>query len=169
MVWIPASAGMTKKTEDKGKSGRCEGLLYCHMFNNMKLLYNTCHSGYITLLSILVVGAVGVAITLSLILLGLGTSRASFAYEQSSQAKGLTNVCAEEAMQRIRDSTPFTGSNTLTLGAGMCSYTVTSQGSQNRTIIASGTVGTMIRKARIIIDRINPIIRVISWQEIADF
>lgn len=131
--------------------------------------YNKNQGGYITLVSVLVVGAVGVAITLSLILLGLGASRTSFAYEQSNQAKGLANVCAEEAMQRIRDSTPFIGSNTLTLGQGICGYTVTSQGPQSRTINASGTVGTIIRKVRIIINRINPTIQVVSWQEIADF
>lgn len=135
----------------------------------MRLLYNTYHSGYITLLSILVVGAVGTAITLSLILLGIGASRTSFAYEQSNQAKGLASLCAEEAMQRIRDSTPFTGSNILALGMGTCSYTVTSQGVQNRIIIASGSVGTIIRKVRIIINKINPTIRVVLWQEIADF
>jgi hypothetical protein len=104
-----------------------------------------------------------------LILLGLGASRTSFAYEQSNQAKGLANVCAEEAMQQIRDSTPFVGGDTLILGAGTCNYTVTSQGSQNRTITALGSVGTIVRKVRIIINRINPTIQVVSWQEIADF
>ena len=113
--------------------------------------------------------AVGVAITLSLILLGLGASRTSFAYEQSGQAKGLAHACAEEALQRIRDSTPFVGSDTLTFGIGTCSYTVTSQGPQNRTITSSGTVGSIIRKVRIIINKINPTIKVVSWQEVADF
>lgn len=139
------------------------------MFNNMKLLYNTRHSGYIALVSVLVVGAVGTAITLSLIFLGIGASRTSFAYEQSNQAKGLANLCAEEAMQQIRDSALFIGSDTFALGMGTCSYTVTSQGSENRTIIVSGTVGTIIRKIRVIIDRIDPTIQVVSWQEIADF
>lgn len=141
----------------------------CRGVNNIRLLYNEFQRGYIILISILVIGAVGVAITLSLILLGIGTSRTSFAYEQSNQAQGLANACAEEAMQRIRDSTPFIGSGNLPLGQGTCNYTVTTQGPQNRTIIASGTVGTIIRKVRIIINRINPTIQVVSWQEIADF
>ncbi|MFH1838113.1 MAG: hypothetical protein ABH808_01280 [Candidatus Kuenenbacteria bacterium] len=118
--------------------------------------------GYITLISVLVVGAIGIAITLSIILLGLGSSRTSFAIEQSNQAKGLTNACAEEALQQIRDSTPFTGNGNLTLGQGICSYTVTTQGGQNRTIISQGTVGTIIRKVKIIIDKINPAIQVVS-------
>lgn len=125
--------------------------------------------GYITLISILVVGAVGVAITTSLLLLGLGSSRTSFALEQSNQAKALANACAEEALQQIRDSTPFTGTGNLTLGQGTCMYTVTSQGGQNRTITASGTVGTIVRKVEIIITKINPAITVSTWQEVADF
>ena len=132
-----------------------------------KRWYNN-NGGYITLISVLIVGAVGIAITTSLILLGLGSSRTSFAVEQSNQAKALANACAEEALQQIRDSTPFTGSGNLTLGQGVCSYTVTSQGGQNRTITASGTVGTIMRKVKIIIDKINPTIQVVSWQEVAD-
>lgn len=109
------------------------------------------------------------AITISLILLGLGSSRTSFAVEQSNQAKALVNACAEEALQQIRDFLPFTGSGSLTLGQGSCSYTVTSQGVQNRTIIASGTVGTIIRKVRITINKINPTIVATSWQEVDGF
>jgi hypothetical protein len=132
-----------------------------------KLQATSCR-GFITLVSVLVIGAVGVAITASIILLGLGSSRTSFAVEQSSQAKALTNACAEEALQQIRDLTSFTGSGNLILGQGTCSYTVTSQGGQNRTIIASGTVGTIVRKTTVIIDKINPTIQVVSWQEVGD-
>jgi len=137
-------------------------------YYSTKKWYND-NGGYITLVSVLVVSAVGVAIAVSLILLGLGSSRTSFANEQSNQAKGLANSCVEEALQQIRDSTPFTGAGNLTLGQGTCTYIVTSQGGQNRTIISSGTVGTIIRKVKIIIDKINPTIQVVSWQQVADF
>jgi len=139
------------------------------MFNTyIKRCYNN-NEGYITLISVLVVGAVGVAVATSLILLGLGSSRTSFAIEQSNQAKSLANACAEEALEQIRDLTSFTGSGNLVLGQGSCTYTVTSQGVQNRTITASGTVGTIIRKVKIIINQINPTIQIVSWQEVSDF
>ncbi len=125
--------------------------------------------GYIALITVLVTGAVGVAITVSLLLLGLGSGRTSFSLEQSTQTKALANACVEEALEQIRDSTPFTGTGSLTLGQGTCAYTVTSQGGQNRTITASGTVGTIVRKVKIIIDKITPNINVTSWQEVADF
>ena len=125
--------------------------------------------GFATLVSVLLVGVIGLAISVSLLLLGLSSSRTSFAREQSYQAKALADACAEEALQQIHDSGPFTGSGTLTLGQGSCSYTVTSQGGANRTIIASGTVATMTRRVRIVINQINPTIGVTSWQEVADF
>ncbi len=139
------------------------------MFSSpIKKWYNN-NSGYITLISVLVVSAVGVTVAVSLILLGLGSSRTSFAVEQSNQAKGLANACAEEALQQIRDSILFTGSGILAFGQGTCSYTVTSQGAENRTITSSGTVGTIVRKVKIVINKINPTIIVTSWQEVADF
>lgn len=124
--------------------------------------------GYIALISVLVLGAVGTAVAISLVLLGLGSSRSSFALTQSNQAKALANACSEEALQKIRDSTPFTGTGSLSLGQGTCSYAVTSGSAQNRTITSTGTVGTIIRKVKITIDTINPSINITSWQEVAD-
>lgn len=127
------------------------------------------NQGYITLLSVLILSAVGLAISVSLILLGIGSSKTSFALEQSAQAKYLTQACVETALQEINDSVPFTGSGGLILGQGTCEYTVSSGGGQNRTIIASSTVGAIIRKAKIEIDAITPKINIIYWQEVADF
>lgn len=121
--------------------------------------------GYITLISVLIVGAVGTAITTSLILLGLGSSRVSFAIEQSNQAKALANACAEEALQQIRDSESYPETGELSLGQGACSYTVKNQDEQNRAIDTSGTVGTIVRKVEMTIDQIDPAIRVVLWQE----
>ena len=131
--------------------------------------YHSDRSGYIALITVLITGAIGVAIATSLLLLGLGSSRTSFALEQSNQAKSLANACSEGALQQIRDSTPFTGTGNLTLGQGSCNYIVTSGGGQNRTIASTGTVGSIVRKVKITIDNINPSINVTSWQEVADF
>lgn len=125
--------------------------------------------GYITLLSTLFLVAIGGVVAGSLILLGLGFSKTSFALEQSNQAKALANACSEEALEKIQESNPFSGSATLSLDGGTCIYTVTKLTGQNRTITSSGTVGTIIRKVSISIDKINPNINITSWQEVADF
>lgn len=127
------------------------------------------NDGYIILISVLIVGAIGIAIAVSLLLLGVGSSRTSFVIEQSNQTKALTNACTEEALQQIRNQTSFEGSANLLIGQGNCSYTVTKQTGQNRIITSSSTVGMIIRKTKIIIDKITPTINIVSWQEVADF
>lgn len=127
-----------------------------------------CNRGYITLISVLVVGAVGLALTTSLLFLGLGSSRTSFALEQSGEARALADACAEEGLQQIRSSTGYVGTGNLSLGNGTCTYTVTSQGGSNRTITASSTIGTIVRKVRVVITKINPVITASTWQEVPD-
>lgn len=128
------------------------------------------YGGYITLISVLVIGAVGVAIVTSLILLGLSSSRTSFAIEQSSQAKALVNACAEYALQQIKDSPSYVGTSGLQApGLGTCSYSVQSQGGQNRTILSIGTVGPVVRKVKIVITKVSPAITISTWQEVALF
>jgi len=125
--------------------------------------------GYITLLSVLVVGAVGLAITISLVLLGLGTSNSSLTLQKSAQARSLANTCAENALQQVRNDVAFSGSGNLSLGQGSCTFIVTDTGGQSRLIVSSGQVGSVVRKLKLTINQINPKINILSWQELADF
>lgn len=142
--------------------------------NNMDILTNKSkekklESGYITLLSVLIVGALGLSVTTSLLLSGLSSSRNSLAVVQASYAKSMVNACAEEALERIRENISFTGTNNMTFTLGTCTYTVTNTGGESRTIATSSTVGTIVKKLNITIDDINPRINISSWQEVADF
>jgi hypothetical protein len=125
--------------------------------------------GYITLLAVLILGAVGVSITISILLLSTDASRTAFTLEQSKQSRALANTCAEEALQRVRRVTAYTGTANITLGKGSCSYSITNTGGENRTINASSSVDTVVRKEQIFLNQINPSINITSWQEIADF
>lgn len=138
---------------------------------NRKPKYN---KGFITLMATLLVVAVGLSISVSLLILGVDSSRTSFVIVQSYQANALANACSEEALQLIYDSMavvpppdpiPFTGTGGLTMGQGGCSYTVTDTGGGTMNITTSGTVGDAIRKNQIILSSVSPI-TVSSWQEI---
>lgn len=120
-------------------------------------------------MSVLIVGAVGSAAAISLLLLGLGGSQSGFSLEQSNQAKGLANACQEEALKQIRGTVNYEGSGSLNLGQGSCSYTVTKGAGQNRTVTAQGTVGSEVRKVKVEVGQITPKITLTSWQEVADF
>lgn len=126
--------------------------------------------GYITLLSTLFLVAIGGVVAGSLLLLGLGSGRTSLVLYQSNQAKALANACTEEAIQKLRESIYYAGSETLTLTTGSCQIqAVAGTGNSNRTVQTTASVGTIQRKIKVVITTVNPAIVISSWQEVADF
>jgi len=127
------------------------------------------NQGYIALISVLIISALVLLIASSASLSSLSESDMGLGENQSWEAYYLANLCAEEALQQIRDSLPYEGSENISLNSGNCSYTVIREPGQNRTINATGTIGVIARKLRIKVDQINPQINVASWQEITEF
>lgn len=123
--------------------------------------------GYIALLSVLIVGAAATAISLTLLTTGTDAQRANLVTQQSVQARQLAHGCIEEALQKIHDSTSYTGSDTVTMGAGSCSYTVTNTGGSNRTISATSTLGNVVRKVTTYVTIGSSSISITSWQEVS--
>lgn len=124
--------------------------------------------GYTALITVMIVGALGLSISLALIFAGLGASKSSFALEQSNQAKALANACAENALQNIHDL-KASGSNSINLALGSCSYIIINSNPGNYLISAEGIVGKVVRKVAISIDSINPAININSWTEVENF
>jgi DeoR/GlpR family transcriptional regulator of sugar metabolism len=125
-------------------------------------------SGYIALMAVLIVGAASLAIASALLLTAADSQRSTLVAQQSAQARNLATACAEEALQQINTSTSFTGTNNLSMGQGACSYTVANAGGSNRTITASGTVDTVVRRLQISATVGATTITISSWQEVAN-
>ena len=123
--------------------------------------------GYIVLLTVLIVGAVAASIASSLLFLGADASRQVNVKDKSFQSMAISDACAEEALEKIRESGTFTGIGSISFTNGSCSYNVTNTGGTNRQIIASSTVDTVIRKVKITLDKVKPL-NVTSWQEVVD-
>lgn len=128
---------------------------------------NTYHGkGFVTLLGVLIVGAIGTAITLSLLLLGNGASQTSNAFERSQKAKALANACAEHALNELRLSLSYTGNETYTFSGLSCQILpVQGSGNTNRAVQTSATVDDMTQKVQVDIAQIQPTISLTSWQE----
>ncbi|MEK7180931.1 MAG: hypothetical protein AAB738_01170 [Patescibacteria group bacterium] len=121
--------------------------------------------GFITLMSVIITSAIGIAIASAILLLGVGSAKSSIVVEQSSQAKNLATACAEDALERIKELPSFTGLGNLSINQGNCSYSVTNNlAPQSKMINATGTVSTVIRKVNVTVTQINPKIRY-TWQE----
>ena len=109
--------------------------------------------GYIALLSVLVLGAVAASLAFSLFA-GSGRSDALIATEDNLRARGYAESCAEEALENIRTTTSYTGTNTLSWSAG------------NRTITVTGLSGGSTQHLTITLTAINPLLVISSWQDL---
>jgi hypothetical protein len=125
--------------------------------------------GYIVLVSVLVIGAVGVAMVFSLMIFGTDSLRVVTSEEGGTKSRALVNACLEEALWEIRQDDNFTGSGSVSLMNGNCDYTVTDQGGESREIQAEAVIDGATRRAKVEIDQINPTINITDWQELAEF
>lgn len=125
--------------------------------------------GYITLITMLVVGAVGLSITTALLLQGVGVSQATFVLQQSAQARAAADACAEEAVQHINDATNYTGTDALTFAQSSCTFVVTNTGGTTRRVEATGVSQSTTRRVLVLVASLNPKIILSSWQEVAGF
>ena len=125
--------------------------------------------GYIALISVIIVGAIGTAIMLSVMLSGINSAKTDLALQQAGSAKTSSASCGEEALQKILETGTTTGSGGLTIGSSTCTYTITSLNGQNITIEATGISGVATSKVKIVIATTSPAILLSSWQEVADF
>lgn len=121
--------------------------------------------GFISLLVVTLVGAIGVSVVVAVLVFGLNTSRDSFAVEQTGKAKELATACVENSLELIRATSTYTGTSNLSLGSGTCTATVTDLGGESRQIVSSGTVGTIVHRLTVITAGINPEILISSWQD----
>lgn len=128
----------------------------------------TNNTGYIALISLLLIGAASLATGLALLTTGVDSQKSSLMQQQSIQSRQLASACAEEALQVIHDSTATTGTNSMNLGQGSCTYTITSIGASTRTIDTSGTVNGVVRKAKVYVTIGGSSISITSWQEVSD-
>jgi hypothetical protein len=126
-------------------------------------------NGFISLLSVLVVGTVAMTIATSLVVLGIDVAKNNLTLYLSKQARGIADACAEEALRQIVNSNSFSGIVSLNINDGSCSYQVQNLGGQDRLITVASNAGIVNKKIRISLDQLQPQINVVSWQEIADF
>jgi len=122
-------------------------------------------SGYMALLTVLIVGAAATAVALVLLASGADSQRSGLVEQQSKQARALSIACAEEALQLIHDNIAFSGSAVMSLAQGSCSYAVTIATPTTRTITASGTVGNVVRKLQATVTIGIPAITITAGQE----
>jgi hypothetical protein len=139
-----------------------------NMINDKKT--NRSLNGFTLIIGVLIMGAVAVAIVVAMLLQGVGSMNTSRSVSNAAQARAYADTCTEEAAQKLLDDLTYTGSQTITFSDGSCTIgAVSGSGNTDRTIQATGTVGTVTRRVEMIIATVRPQIVLTSWLEVATF
>lgn len=129
--------------------------------------YRTVRKGYIALLSVIFISAIGVLIMLSVIVSGVDASKTDYVSQQSGQSRAMASSCAEEALQKILETGTTSSVGTLTIASGTCTYAISSVGGLH--VDSTGIFGSVTSKVKVVISTTSPSIVLSSWSEVADF
>lgn len=122
--------------------------------------------GFIALITVLIILGVILLIGLGISQLSISEAQMGLQKSQSSQAFYLANLCAEDALMKLKNDSNYLGNETIIAENGSCQI-LPIEG--NWTVKVSGTVSNQIKKMEIIISQVNPEIIIESWQEVAGF
>ena len=122
--------------------------------------------GFIALTTILIILAVSLIVGLSIGLLSINEAIMGLKKTQSSQADYLANLCAEEALMKLKEDINYPGNETIEIEEGNCQI-LPIEG--NWTVKTIANFQNQIKKIKIVVSQINPQMLISSWQEVADF
>ena len=128
-------------------------------------LYDNHNGGYVTLVTVLALAAIAASLSTAMLLFGTDSTLTSRTVFESASARTLATACAEMALQAIWDDGTYTGTDTISLGTGSCTYTVTNDGGEARTITVSGTEDDVSQSFSITLDQVTSLVNVTAWTE----
>lgn len=127
-------------------------------------------AGYIGLLTVLIITTVLLFLSLSVGLGGLRISTISLSQSSSLNAKLAAEGCIEHALYELKLDDTYAGNEGLTVGSATCQLeTIGGSGNENRTIQATGTNGSSIKRIEVIVSQVNPETTISSWTEVTSF
>jgi hypothetical protein len=121
-------------------------------------------SGQIAIMLLLVL-IILTTITTAVVAIAFSTSRDTTAYTLGEQALSVADSGAENAILNILRNSSYTGDTNLPVGDGTVSIVVTTNGT-NKTVVSTGTVGTMVRKIELQLTLAGGKLTVVNRQEI---
>ena len=125
--------------------------------------------GVIALITVLIVLAIALVISLSAGLLSVSESQMGLQKNQFSQSYYLANLCTEKALMELKENSSFPGEEINDIiSNGSCTSTVSSGGS-SWTVDVLADFYNQRKRIRTIVSQINPQMIIDSWQEVDEF
>lgn len=116
-------------------------------------------AGYVALVSLLIVSAVALTISIAVSLRGIEELQMSFSDSQAAKASSLANACLEEGLWRLHTNWQYY-SGSLSISPNSCIISVTVNGS-SAILEASADVGIFRQK---ITTQVDNNLEILSWQ-----
>lgn len=133
-------------------------------------LMRRARSGYIFLVSVLAIGAIASATTVSMLLLGWAAEQNGNLVVHAVRAQEHARTCAERALYALRNDQWYAGNETVVLEDGSCDIlAIGGSGTEDRTLCTQGTSGNNVRRMEITIAETVPRLRISSWEEVSSF
>jgi predicted chitinase len=122
--------------------------------------------GFIALITIFIILAITLIMGVSFSLLSADESAMALENFQSSKAYFLSNLCAEQALMKLKENSNYSGNETINIENGSCQILPI----EGQWIVkTTGNFQNQIKKIRISISQVNPGMVIDSWQEVASF
>lgn len=126
--------------------------------------------GYVFLVSVLAIGTIVAATTVSLLLLGGAAERTAASLAHSVQALENARTCVERGLASLRADPTYAGEETFVLEAGACALQpVGGAGNGPRTICATGEDRGSVRRLEVRVTTLLPRVTVKDWREVSSF
>jgi len=125
--------------------------------------------GFIALVSVLIIGALVLMLSLGASMRGVGDIGMSIAQQHSARALSLANTCAETALMKLKNTLRYQGNESILIGGESCMiYPILGAGNLNRTVKTSSTVSGYTKKVLVTVSRISPEMHIALWREVPD-
>jgi hypothetical protein len=123
------------------------------------------NSGYIALVSVLIMSALMLLIGIGTTMRGIDTTTMSGGEELSLRAELLADSCAEEALLRLRANLAYAGNEIIIVSGGStCTILpLSGTGNTDRTITTRATESNYTRFVRVEVAQVNPSLVITSW------
>ena len=123
--------------------------------------------GFVALVSVLIIGAIGVTVAVALLLFSIASIQNGEMIELSAKARYLADACGEVALSRVRENPSYTGGETVQIGETSCEINPVETVTEGVVVIQTvGSVDDVVRKVEIRTSRLRPSVAVDTWQEV---
>lgn len=138
--------------------------------NRMNVI-DTQQQGYVILLSVLVVGVIGMAITIAVLQLGASHIQTSITGVHAIDASYVAESCIEEAIEQLRRDSTYAAGDSITFDGGAeCTISaVAGTGTTNRTIQVIATSDSITQRYEVIISDVAAPVDISSWNYVESF